>query len=226
MISTDGNSMAVNWIKLSENKLCVFFWVGTELFKTGTSEGAIYSPHLPRQNSFQAVQRDSCSTHPAYPGFEEGKTSYILIKDQRSSLLTLCSRRMQVSTCRQASTPNNSKGRCNGKSTKVKRDGSGRAKVKAGCSSCGKTSTSTRFCPATGMGERSSRYIQASISRRSWSKALDFSSTSREPVKIRHIVSLDTGRTPRLTLQELHLTAILQDSSRERGEPPRIKRGN
>lgn len=134
-----------------------------------------------------------------------------------SSLLTLCSRRMQVSTCRQASTPSNSKGRCNGKSTKVKRDGSGSAKVKAGCNSCGKTSTSTRFCPATGMGERSSRYIQASISRRSWSKALDFSSTRREPVKIRHIVSLDRENakvnTPRTSLDS-HSARLFQRKGR------------
>lgn len=59
--------------------------------------------------------------------------------------LTLCSSRTQLRTCRQASTPSSSKGRCNGKSTVEKRELSGRAKVSERLSSWGNTSTSTRL---------------------------------------------------------------------------------
>lgn len=138
----------------------------TELFKTGTSEGAICSPYPPQTKIIPGSAEPAILHIQPTLILKRAKLPTNLSKTN-SSLRTLCSRRMHVSTCRQASTPNSSKGRCNGKSTKVKRDGSGRAKVKAGCNSCGRTSTSTRFCPATGMGERSSRYIQASISRKS-----------------------------------------------------------
>lgn len=72
-------------------------------------------------------------------------------------ILTLCSSRTQLRTCRQASTPSSSKGRCNGKSTVEKRELSGRAKVSERLSSWGSTSTSTRLWPANGTGERSNR---------------------------------------------------------------------
>lgn len=108
-------------------------------------------------------------------------------------VLTLCSSRTQLRTWRQASTPNSSKGRCSGKSTMEKRELSGRAKVSGLLSSWGSTSTSTRLWPATGTGERSNRYTQDSISRRSASSWLPFSSTDSAPVNTRHMVSL--GRT-------------------------------
>lgn len=108
-------------------------------------------------------------------------------------VLTLCSSRTQLRTWRQASTPSSSRGRCNGKSTIEKRELSGRAKVSGRLSSWGKTSTSTRLWPATGTGERSNRYTQDSISLRSASSWLPFSSTDSAPVNTRHMVSL--GRT-------------------------------
>lgn len=108
------------------------------------------------------------------------------------AVYTLCSSRMQLRTCRHASTPSSSRGRWRGKSTMQKREESGRAKVNAGCSSCGSTSTSTRRCPATGTGERRRRYTHDSISRRSASGGLpfSFSSEDRAPVNMRHMVSL------------------------------------
>lgn len=120
--------------------------------------------------------------------------------------LTLCSSRTQLRTCRHASTPSSSRGRCNGKSTIQNRELSGRAKVSGRFSSWGKTSTSTRLWPATGTGERSRRYTQDSISRRSASSWLPFSSTDSAPVKTLHMVSLKGQKAPTyLDLNAFHV---------------------
>lgn len=137
---------------------------------------------------------------PVFKNTKETKTKSQAITDKTQFLswiyrcvpiITLCSSRIQLRTWRHASTPSSSKGRCRGKSTMEKRELSGRAKVSERLSSWGRTSTSTRLCPASGTGERSSRYTQDSISRRSASSWLPFSSTDSAPVNTRHMVSLE-----------------------------------
>ncbi|TNN44513.1 hypothetical protein EYF80_045289 [Liparis tanakae] len=124
---------------------------------------------------------------PVVPGAGHTCSAEAMHVGSKGMTGNMYSRGTQLRTWRQASTPSSSRGRCKGKSTMEKRELSGRAKVSARLSSLGRTSTSTRRWPATGTGERSNRYTQDSISRRSASSWLHFSSTDSTPVNTRHM---------------------------------------
>lgn len=201
------------------------FWVRTKLFKTGTSERAISSPHPPQTKFIPGSAGRQLFYTSRPPWFWRGQN--FLHTYQRSTLPSLpCA----PEGCRSAPAgrhPLPVTPKADAMENPPKWSGMDQEEQRSKLAA-----THVARLP----------HPPASAQQQAWVSGAAGISKPRSPAsrEAMHWTFLPPGgslwksatlypwtrRTPRLTLRELQLTAIPQGSSRERVDPPKVKRGN